>query len=106
MFSPKTLFAVISFIADCGLLQRDQDLHPRWQGQKMLESVSGKGNQMRMFHVKRTASVSSFISVEVSTTNYQLAKPNGTWPFNVLLLKVLSLGRFPPSVGTGHQDQR
>lgn len=59
---------------------------------------------MRMFLVK-TTSASSFIGVEVSTTNYQLAKLNSTWNFNVLLLKVLGLGRFPPSVGTEHQNQ-
>lgn len=65
-----------------------------------------KGNQMTMFHVKTTASASSFISVEICTTNYQLAKPQSTWHFNVLLIKVIGLGRFLPSVGTGYQGQR
>lgn len=68
--------------------------------------LCSKGKQMTTFHVKTTASASSFISVEICTTNYQLAKPKSTWHFNVLLLKVLGLGRFPPSVGTAYQGQR
>lgn len=95
MFYLKAGFAIISFVVDCGLLQRGQNLHPRWQEQKTLESVLlySKRNQMRMFHVKSPASVSSFFSAEVCTTNYQLAKPHSTWHFNILLLKVLGLGR-------------
>lgn len=107
MFSFKAVFAIISFIVVCGLLQRGQDLHPGGKSRRYWSLfLYSKGNQMRVFHVKTSASASSFISVEVCTTNHQLAKPNGAWHFNVPLLKVLGLGRFPPSVYTGHQDQR